>query len=198
MPYERDHVDLQCLILEDTAFVLSCCERISAALADDYLVIACGSRFSGKYPDNTCLSAVQCGDSIICREFSLDSQVKKYCHEKHISLIPVNQGYAKCSCAKVAENALITADKGIINGLKHTDIDTLPIGQGSVLLDGADYGFIGGASGYDPDTRTIYFCGDIEKHPDARRIKDFCTEYAANIICLSDDELIDIGGIIFC
>lgn len=198
MPYERDHADLQCLILHDTAFVLSRCKRLSEALCDDYHVIQCGRRFSGRYPDNTCLSAVLCGDKLICRVASLDSEIKDYCHENDITLISVNQGYARCSCTTVADNAIITADNGIISALKNTDIDVLPIGKGSIGLEGAEYGFIGGASGYDPHTQTIYFCGDIESHPNAKKIKDFCAKHKTNIICLSNEELIDIGGIIFC
>lgn len=198
MPYERDHADLQCLILNDTAFVLSCCERLSEALYDDYHVIRCGRGFSGSYPDNTCLSAVICNDKLVCRDVSIDIEIKNYCQDYSITLIPVNQGYARCSCATIGDNAIITADKGIISALKDTDIDVLPIGKGSIMLDGADCGFIGGASGYDPHTRTVYFCGDINKHPDAKRIKAFCAKHKTNIICLTKDEWIDIGGIIFC
>lgn len=198
MPYERDHADLQCLILDDTAFVLSCCTRLSEALSRDYHVISCGKRFSGSYPDNTCLSAVTCGDKLIGRIASLDEKVKAYCHDHKIELIHVNQGYAKCSCVQIADNAVITADNGIIHALRNTDIDVLPIGKGSVRLDGADYGFLGGASGYDRDKHTIYFCGDIDRHPDSERIKRFCEIHHTKVISLSEDELTDIGGIIFC
>lgn len=198
MPYERDHADLQCLILNDTAFVLSCCERLSEALSDDYHVISCGSRFSAKYPDNVCLSAVQCGDQLICRKESLDTEIKKYCQRNDIKLISVNQGYTKCSCAQIADHAIMTADSGIINALNGTDIDVLPIGKGSIRLNGAEYGFIGGASGFDRVKRTIFFCGDFEKHPDYQRIKSYCAKYKTKIISLTDDELTDIGGIIFC
>lgn len=198
IPYERDHVDLQCLILNDTAFVLSCCTRLSEALSRDYHVILCGERFSGSYPDNTRLSAVTCGNKLIGRIASLDEKVKAYCHEHEIELINVNQGYAKCSCVQIAENAVITADNGIISALRNTEIDVLPIGKGSVRLDGAEYGFLGGASGYDRDKHTVYFCGDIDRHPDSKQIKRFCEIHHTKVISLSDDELTDIGGIIFC
>ena len=198
MPYERDHADLQCLILHDTAFVLSCCKRLIKALSSDYQVIPSGDRFNGSYPDNTCLSAVQCGDKLIGRIASLDENIKEYCRNNSMELINVNQGYAKCSCVPIADNAIITADKGIINSLKHTEINVLLIGKGSVRLEGATCGFLGGASGYDRDKKTVYFCGDIEHHPDADRIKDFCKTYGTNIISLSDDQLTDIGGITLC
>lgn len=198
MPYERDHADLQCLILDHTAFVLSCCERIIDALSCDHRLIPCGDRFSGGYPDNTCLSAVQCGSKLIGRIASLDEKVKEYCRIHGIELINVNQGYAKCSCVPIADNAIITADNGIVNTLRNTDIDVLPIGKGSVQLEGAEYGFLGGASGYDRDNKTVYFCGNINHHPDSKQIKSFCESYGTNVVSLSDNDLTDIGGIIFC
>ena len=198
MPYERNHADLQCLILDDTAFVLSCCQRLINTLSHDYHVIPCGDRFSGEYPDNTCLSAVQCGGKLIGRLASLDEKVKEHCRRHGIELINVNQGYAKCSCVPIADHAIITADNGIIQALQNTQIDVLPIGKGSVRLKGAEYGFLGGASGYDRDKHTLYFCGDIEQHPDVRRIKDYCQAYGITIISLTDDQLTDVGGILFC
>lgn len=198
MPYERDHADLQCLILDHTAFVLSRCKRLIKVLSRDYQVIPCGDRFSGKYPDNTFLSAVYCENILIGRIASLDENAKEYCRKNDIELINVNQGYAKCSCVSVADDAIITADNGIIHALQDTEMDVLPIGKGSVRLEDAPYGFLGGASGYDRNTRTVYFCGDIDRHPDADRIRDFCKKYDTKIICLSKDMLTDIGGIIFC
>ena len=113
-------------------------------------------------------------------------------------LINVKQGYAKCSCAAVSDHAIITADNGIIRSLEDNPIDVLSIGKGSIRLDGADTGFIGGASGYDKDRKTLYFCGNIKEHPDYNSIKRFCNEQDTQIVSLNDDHLTDIGGIIFC
>lgn len=198
MPYERDHADLQCLIIDDTAFVLSSCDRLINALSDDYQIKTCGTRFGESYPDNVCLSALLCGDLLICREASLDSAVKSYAHSHDYQILNVNQGYAKCACAQVSDRAVITSDKGIINALKDTEIDVLTIGKGSVHLSGAEYGFIGGASGYDRNKNKLYFCGNIQLHPDYNTIKAFCDQHQTAIICLSDDPVTDIGGIVFC
>ena len=199
MPYERDHADLQCLIPDDdTAFVLKGCKRLAEALSDTYNVIECGDGFGGSYPENVCLSAVQLGNKVLCRIPSLDETVRSYCEERGYELIYTNQGYAKCSCTVIADSAVITADKSIMRALEHTKIDVLLIGQGSVNLDGAEYGFIGGASGYDQDSKTLYLCGNVEKHPDHNRIQSFCKKHNTKIISLTDDILSDIGGIVLC
>ena len=93
---------------------------------------------------------------------------------------------------------MITADQSVLRALRNTEIDVLPIGQGSVALAGADYGFIGGASGYDPANHTLYFCGDICAHPDHDRIRDFCDDHGIRIVSLGNGNLTDIGGILFC
>ncbi len=196
--YEQDHADMQCLILDDTAFVLSCCKALANDLKSAYNVVLCADDIGHDYPENVPLNAAQVGKTLICRTDTLDDKVQSYCAEHDYRLLHVRQGYAKCSCAVVSENAIITADQGIIRSLKGSKIKVLPIGQGRIRLDGADCGFIGGASGYDKNNHTLYFTGDIRKHPDYEQIIDFCDKAGTIIVSLTDDELVDIGGIIFC
>ena len=196
--YEQDHADMQCLVIDNTAFVLECCQKLLNRLGNSVPVIRCKSPSEGKYPHNISLNAALVGNHLICRVESLDEQVKKYCEEHSYQLINVNQGYAKCSCAIVSDNAIITADNGIYNSLRETKIEVLMVEQGRVGLKGADYGFIGGASGYDKDRRTLYFCGDITHHPDCDHINNFCKDHGTKIVSLSDGEFTDIGGIVFC
>ncbi len=198
IPYERDHADMQCLIMDNTAFVLESCGRLADILRSDYNVITCGEFVDGKYPMNVPLNAAVTGDHIIAKSNSLDKKVVSYSEINGYKLIDVNQGYAKCSCAIVSDNALITADKGIYRALRNTDIDAMLIGQGSIRLCGAEYGFIGGASGYDKETETLYLCGDIKTHPDYEIVKEFCNKYNTKTVSLTPGPLTDIGGIIFC
>lgn len=196
--YEREHADLQCLIIDDTAFVASRCMRLADDLRGSYKVILCADGLGHDYPSNVALSAVVTGKTIICRAASLDRQVMTYCRDHGYEIINVRQGYTKCSCAVAGENAVITADRGIFNSLKETNIDVLMIRQGRVKLEGAEYGFIGGASGYDKDRKTLYFCGDLSTHPDHRIIRQFCKKHGTEIVSLTRGYLIDIGGIILC
>lgn len=198
IPYEQDHADMQCLIINDTAFVLSCCQKLAKALSDSFNVITCAEDIGGRYPANVALNAALVGKYLVCREASLDENVREYCSQNEIELINVKQGYSKCSCAIVSDNAVITADKGIYRALINKKIDTLLIEQGSINLEGADYGFIGGASGYDRSGNKLFFCGNIKKHPDYYTIKDFCDRNGSEIINLMDGQLTDIGGILFC
>ena len=200
IPYEQDHADMQCLILDQTAFVLDCCHRLKQALSEYYQVVSCSEGISGAYPHNVALNALLLGKRVIARVDSLDEKIKRYCAENRYELIHVKQGYTKCSCAVVNDHAIITADKGVYRSLKELNIDILLIEEGRVKLDGAPCGFIGGATGLDhsPDKRTLYFSGNIQLHPDGERIERFCEQHGTEAISLSEDEVRDIGGIIFC
>ena len=109
--------------------------------------------------------------------------------KQDIELINVNQGYAKCSCA-ACSSGVITADDSIFKTLCKQGINSLKITPGHVTLTGYDYGFIGGASGV-IDGKLTFF-GDVSKHPDFSKIKEFCEfDY------FGDFNLTDIGTI-FC
>ena len=200
IPYERDHADMQVLIINETAFVLSRCKRLIKVLSKRYNIVECGEYISGKYPDNVVLNAAVVGKRVIARLDSLDKKVKEYCINNGYELNNVKQGYTKCSCAVVSDNAIITADKGVHNSLKESNIDVLMIEEGRAVLEGANYGFIGGASGLDTreDKRVLYFSGKIEALPEFHRIKEFCQIRGTEVIALSEKQLTDIGGMVFC
>ena len=196
--YEQDHADMQCLILDDTAFVLRCCEGLINRLKSTCNVVLCGDDIQGEYPRNVALNAAQVGKTLICRTDTLDDRVKDYCRKYGYELLRVRQGYAKCSCTVVSDHAIITADNGIYQALQGSKIEILLIEQGRVALKGAEYGFIGGASGYDRNAGILYFTGNINTHPDAERILYFCEKQHTKVISLSDNPLVDTGGILFC
>ena len=58
-----------------------------------------------------------------------------------------------------------------------------------------EYGFIGGAASLFEDK--IYFLGDISKHPESEKILSFIEENGKTAVSLSDEQLADLGGIIF-
>lgn len=147
------------------------------------------------YPDDCGLCAAISGNNIICRETSTDPALLSLAHNSRCSILNVPQGYAKCSCAILADGAIITADRGIAKITQRAGINTLVITPGYVDLPGYDYGFIGGASGL--CGKTLYFCGNIEKHPDHEKIMEFAKKHNTDVVSLSDEHLYDVGSLIF-
>lgn len=147
-----------------------------------------------KYPENIGFNAV-CLDKYFIHNLKYTNpRLLEYV--KKLGLIPINvkQGYTKCSCVVVDGSSIITADEGIYAVLSAiSDIDVLKISEGHILLSGFDYGFLGGASGRVGDT--LYFHGDITKHPDYSLISDFVLSRNIKMKWF-DFPLTDIGSII--
>ena len=113
----------------------------------------------------------------------------------HLTLIPVRQGYAKCSTAVVSEHAIITADSGIANAASLAGLDVLKLQPGYIHLDGYAYGFIGGTCGK-LSASTIAFAGSVNRHPQAAEILKFLEQHQVQAISLYEGPLQDIGGIL--
>lgn len=147
------------------------------------------------YPNDVPLNAARVGNRLIANQASLDETIITDCIENGIKIIPVNQGYAKCSTVVVDENSIITADQSIAKAATAAQMDTLLIEPGYISLKGCNYGFIGGTCGF-INQKTIVFSGNIEAHPNYNIIKSFFRERNIQMIALTNGDLIDIGGII--
>lgn len=108
--------------------------------------------------------------------------------------VHVAQGYAKCSCVVVDKDSIITADRGIWREAVKAGMDVLLIEKSQVILRGYPYGFLGGASG--KVGSTMIFNGDITRHSDYARIRDFIESRGLDIVYFKEYRLTDIGSII--
>ncbi len=150
---------------------------------------------SDKYPSDCGLCAAVSGKNIICRKASADGEILRLADDLGYTVLDVHQGYSKCSCAVLADGAIITADRGIAKVTQAAGIDTLVITSGYVTLPGYDCGFIGGATGLCGNI--LYLCGNLESHPDHTAIKEFAQKHNTECISLSDEKLYDVGSLIF-
>ena len=177
LPPEQHHADLQFLRINSKCFTL-----------DD-----CREHISGKYPENVRLNCLLFGGVLYGNMSAAASSVRDFCRENDIRTVDVKQGYTRCSALAMNDRAVITAAKGIAEALKKDGAEVLVISPGHIALPGFDYGFIGGAGFC--DGKTVFFFGDIKKHPDHKRIREFCekNQIKTEIIC-ADKPLTDLGG----
>lgn len=145
------------------------------------------------YPDDVLLNAARVGKYLICNEKYTDNIILKETEEENT--ISVSQGYAKCSTLVVNEKSIITSDKGISKKAFNHGIDVLEIEQGHIILDGYNYGFIGGCGAL-IDKKLMYFTGNINTHPNCNDIKEFLFKKDIKILCGTSNELIDVGSIL--
>lgn len=146
-----------------------------------------------EYPQDIRLNAARVGKYVICNRKYTDCTILYQMNNENV--ISVAQGYAKCSTLIVDENSIITADNSIATCAKKHELNVLQIEQGHILLEGYNYGFIGGC-GTKIDASTMYFTGDISNHPNVKQIKEFLTKRGIDIICGSAKQLIDVGSIL--
>lgn len=173
-----------------------CCRRTGLALSP----LPEGEIFSSVYPNDIKLNALLLGGHLFARLDAVSPALCRYAETAvRLKLTDVRQGYARCSTAQVAPNAIITADRGIVDAAHSAGIEALLISPGGIALPGYDYGFIGGASGYDATSRTLYLCGSPALHPDWQngRIPAFCQSHGCKVVVLPHSEWIDVGGIQF-
>ncbi len=161
----------------------------------DLKLILSDAEAGDKYPNDCGLCAAVSGNKIICRKASADGEILRLAKALGYSILNVGQGYSKCSCAILADGAIITADRGIAAVTLENGIDTLLISEGHIDLPGYSHGFIGGASGLCGNR--LYFCGDPQIHPNQDAIEDFARKHSTECISLGDEKLYDVGSLIF-
>ena len=161
--------------------------------ADTGANLICGNMsVNGKYPDDAAYNIAIVSKHTFLNKKNIDTILFNNLTNK---LIDIKQGYSKCSICVVDENSIITEDEGITAAAIANNIDVLKISKGQVRLNGFEYGFIGGCSG--KLTKNILaFAGDITKHTDYIKIRDFCLKKGVKIISLGKNVLTDIGSIL--
>ena len=160
-----------------------------------YAVHAISKDPSPKYPHDVALNCALVGKSIIANAKHCAPEIKAFADKNGLALLHTNQGYTKCSTAIVSDSAIITSDTSVAAVAAENGIDTLAVSIGGVELPPYEYGFIGGASG--SDENNVFFCGNVNLHPDALRIRGFCKKHQKDIVCLSDATPSDVGTVMF-
>lgn len=155
--------------------------------------IRSAARLGKHYPDDIAYNAVVTKEHLIHNLDYTNSLLLAHCKNSGKILINVKQGYSKCSTVLVDNRHLITSDLGIYNAAKNF-LDILLIRPGFAALDGFDYGFLGGCSGVIDDT--VVFHGDLSKHPDFEKIKEFIESAGKRLYYFTDFALRDIGSIL--
>jgi len=165
------------------------------ASAGKLSVLLSDEEIGNTYPHDILFNAATVGNFVLCLEKSVSKHIRALADETGRKIFNVNQGYTKCSTVVVNNNAVITSDRTVALAARECGIDLLFVRPGYINLPGYDTGFIGGASGRLGDK--IYFCGNLDTHPDAMAIRAFCAAHCRTAISLSNEPLFDAGTVFF-
>ena len=192
---EQKHADMQILPINDKIFILNECTALAEKIPNDRLIY-CDKKAGKKYPENILLNFLFFHNTLYGKHSAIDKNLLDYCMENNIRTVNINQGYARCSTLVLNNNAVITSDLSIEKALKKDRVEVLLISSGNIVLEGYNYGFIGGAGGK-IDENTVAFFGNIENHPDYILIEKFCKKHNLKIkVICKDKPLTDRGGIV--
>lgn len=155
-----------------------------------------GEKFlSSKYPEDIAYNVGRLKGIAIHNFKYTDEVLKFYLKKQDIDFVNVNQGYTKCSLAIVGEESGITADYPMYKKLKSLGYNILLIEPGHVLLEGQNYGFIGGTNGSLYNGKSI-ISGSLNGHPNSDEILNFFKKNNQDLTFLSKKNILDIGTII--
>ena len=147
------------------------------------------------YPDDIKLNVAVGKDFALGLFGKTDEDLTAFLRQTDRELIPVKQGYAKCGMCFVTDNAFITEDPSLAEALERRGAEVLRIAPGDVYLSERHHGFFGGATGkIAPDKLAV--TGSLSRHRDRERICAFCAKHGVEIVELTNDRIIDIGGIL--
>lgn len=185
------HADVLYLKTDDKTIYVSECQKNNIELLKKLGYTVHTVKLSPGYKTECKLNMVITDDIILCNpKTCMDlSEVKG-----NRKIIPVNQGYTKCSTIVIDNDNFITEDKSIYNALTQNGKNCLLIEKGHVKLEGYEYGFIGGASVYLEKEKTLLFFGDISKHLNYSDINNFCLINNIKIDYIKNTDVFDLGG----
>lgn len=145
------------------------------------------------YPDDANLNVCMVDNKLVCNVDLMDAAIDNYL--PNIELVNVKQGYARCSVCIVDRHSIITADHGIAAAAEQHGMAVLLVKSGLAALAGFDCGFIGGAT-FKLSGSELAFTGIIQDDMERNRIEKFLYERNIEAIYLTQNKLLDIGGVI--
>lgn len=152
-------------------------------------------RHEGRYPEECAYNMLTAAHTVYFNERALAPEIAAAAREMGYRTVFTRQGYAACTVLMLGPRRAITADAGMARVLKENGVRVLLIREGGILLPPYGYGFIGGASGVFGNT--VYFFGEVRKHPSYEDMRQFAADAGFTLKSLSSEPLRDLGGILF-
>ena len=159
-----------------------------------FSVIRGGQALGSSYPGDSAYNVVVVGKFALLNPKVCDKTLLRLLEGRY-EIVPVRQGYTKCSVVPVDENALITGDADIYRKASALGIDALLISNNGVMLPPYKNGFFGGASGM-TDKKTLAVNGSLSLMESGNEILQFLAAYEASVVEASSLEPFDTGSLI--
>lgn len=202
-PYDKldvpvcTHADMLVFVMKKRIFCYSdYCDNnrsvFDVAEKEGYEIVKISKQCSKKYPNDISLNILVMGNCLFANLKHIAIEVLEYATENGYNLIDVKQGYCACATLVLDENNAITADEGIYKAIISSGKNATLISGDGIRLDGYSCGFIGGASSV--VGKSVYFFGDIKKHPDYKKIHEKIETLNMTEFSITRGDVFDFGG----
>jgi len=151
-----------------------------------------GTAIGHEYPACAAYNALATDKYLICNPPAVDPAIIDLA--KGLTLIPVRQGFARCSAIQVGEG-FITSDSGIFRKLCDLRVSALYVDPAGIQLPGYEYGLFGGCCG--THNRTLFILGSLDFFREGERVKSYAASQGVAIVELVSGPLFDGGGLFF-
>ncbi len=150
---------------------------------------------SAVYPSDVVANLCQLDSICLCNMDYADPSIIENLRLNNKRIVPVSQGYTRCSVCIVDHSSIITADPGISKKANEAGLDVLRISPGHVRLPGYQYGFIGGAT-FKIGRNKLCFTGTLDDFPpdEIKSILSFLDVRNIQPVFLTNLPLFDIGS----
>lgn len=146
-----------------------------------------------KYPETARYNALFASNKLIHNPDISDPSIQKL--NPGAEIIPIKQGYTRCSLIHLPNNTFITSDRGIEKTLKQNQFEVLFVDPSCVILEGFQHGFIGGSCGINDNL--LFICGSLKYFKERNLFEEFTARAGVQIIELYGGQPMDIGTLMF-
>lgn len=168
----------------------------SEALAPFGYRIICGKQPLGShYPEDTAYNVGIAGKKCFLNPKVCDGLLLSELEKSGFEIIPIKQGYAKCSLCPIDADTIICGDRGISREAERRGMTVLEVDNGGIFLEGYENGFFGGSAGMlSPDVLALN--GELSAFPGGAAVQSFLNERKIKITNLKKGKICDIGSVI--
>ena len=149
-----------------------------------------------KYPNHIKYNVATFGRHALGYFKYVDKAIISVLESLKISLINTIQGYSKCSTLILDSNNLVTSDISIFKAINEIyGMNIAMINSGDIILEGFEYGFIGGASSL-IDNKKVAFMGSLEHYNNGKAIINVLDSLEIDAVFLANSKLQDYGSMV--
>ena len=198
---EAAHADMQVYDAGSGSLTVKnglCPEACAKLISLGFELTFAGRTAPQKYPECASLNVLKCGNYILHKLSATDPAIMDLAAAGTLVFVNVSQGYTGCSSVYVDDlDLIVSGDPSVINASAKHSFNLFRVEDevtAGIELEGLPHGFIGGACGYDRDSKTFYVNGNLEKQLPA--LYNMLRSAGVRVVqAESEEKLFDIGGI---